>query len=186
MKFLPRYDGKRFSMNKKSKIPIISSGAMADIAFLLLIFFLVTTTIETDKGIRRSLPPIEGVTAPMPPRNILSVKVNRANQIMLRNQAIALSEVKESCKQFIANKEKSGDAPLRPNLAIISLQNDVGTSYETYIAVQNEVAAAYRELRNEYSHQVFKKPVDLLSKKQLDRVKQEYPMRISEANPKAD
>lgn len=171
-------------MSKKRKIPSIFSGAMADIAFLLLIFFLVTTTIEADKGLRRVLPPIDGDIGHVNPRNILQIKVNKANQVLLQGQVVTLNEVKESCMKFINNHGKRGDAPIEPRLAVVSLQNDVGTSYDTYIAVQNEVAAAYGELRNDYSHQVFQKPTEQLSKKQLVKVKAEYPMRISEANPK--
>lgn len=174
---------------KKRKIPEIPSGAMADIAFLLLIFFLVTTTIEADKGIRRKLPPIpedeEVITVKANMRNVLFVKVNRNDQILAGGEVTPIEELKDLCIAFVdnANRSKSLKWSISPQEAIVSLQNDVGTSYNMYIQVQNEVAAAYRELRESFAQRRFGKPIGELNAKQAKVVKKEYPLRVSEAEP---
>ena len=130
--------------------PEISSGSMADIAFLLLIFFLVTTTIDIDKGILVRLPPIQD--QPIPPvqkRNIFNVKVNYNDELMVRGEIIQVVQLKDKAKEFIMNPEGKSDLAIAPNQAVISLQNDRSTSYNIYITVYNELKAAYNELWDE-------------------------------------
>ena len=189
----------------------INAGSMADIAFLLLIFFLVTTTMDTDTGLLRRLPPppedkneLEKIDIKQ--RNIFVVLVNKDDQLFAGGDYINVTELKEKVKEFIKgdpnNEEmpeyKNEDVPIFGNIPvskqIVSLQNDNGTTYQMYIKVQNELIAAYREIRNERALKEFGKTYDELVKlsatsetimNQADAIKAIYPQRISEAEPKA-
>ena len=151
----------------KRSAPEVNAGSMADIAFLLLIFFLVTTDIATDSGLNRKLPPmVEEVTPPkIKERNIFQINVNRANQIFLKadgeERLIDLKDLRAAAVKFLDNGGGTGDnacercqGAKNPNSsdnfdkAIISLSNDRLTKYKTYIAVQNEIIAAYNTLRD--------------------------------------
>lgn len=185
----------------KREVPEINAGSMADIAFLLLIFFLVTTTMDIDSGLSRILP------APLPPdaeappptreRNVYVVLVNKDNRLLVEGEPMEIRDLRKGTKEFIANPEDKENLPERKEIEVpffglypvttkhvISLQNDKGTSYGTYIQVQNELVAAINELRDEISLQKFGKKFDDLKKEQMDAVKQIYPQRISEAEPK--
>src|SRR5690606_13027670 len=193
----------------KREISEINAGSMADIAFLLLIFFLVTTTMDTDTGLIRKLPPPpEDITEPPPPikqRNIFEILVNANDQLLVEGEYMEVSELRRKAKEFIKSDPSNPDMPefkeeqievigLFPvSKQIISLQNDNGTSYDMYIKVQNELVAAYNELRNEFAQQRFGKTYQELLQQsaasetaevQLDAVKSVYPQRISEAEPK--
>lgn len=188
---------------KAKKPPEINAGSMADIAFLLLIFFLVTTTMDVDTGLQRLLPPPpepDQEQIDVKQRNVFVVLVNANNQLLAEGELIDISDLKEKAKEFIANVNRSEtlpefveeDIPLlgkkMVSKQVISLQNDRGTSYEMYIAVQNELARAYNELRNEAAKQEFGKSYDeLVIAKQDEKVsaiRKLYPQRISEAEPK--
>lgn len=184
----------------------INAGSMADIAFLLLIFFLVTTTMDVDTGIIRMLPPKPDPNQPPPPpinkRNVFVVLVNANDQLLVEDQLIEVSDLREKAKEFIKgypeqpdNMEfpefKNEDIPFFGNIPvskqIISLQNDNGTSYNMYIQVQNELAAAYNELRDELARNKFGKSYEELNATDPNKasaIKKIYPARISEAEPK--
>ena len=181
----------------KRTIQEINAGSMADIAFLLLIFFLVTTTMDTDMGLTRKLPPVMDVPPPdVHERNVLPVLVNRDNNIMVEGENMHISMVRAFTKEFIVNQENRDDFPVvkekkydyigRINvtpLHVISLRSDRGTSYKTYIAVQNELAAAYNELKDELAREKWGKPYKDLNdmyKKVLDEI---YKAKVSEAEP---
>lgn len=183
------------------KIKEVEAGSMADIAFLLLIFFLVTTTMDTDSGIVRKLPPmpekdVETEDIKVKERNIFVVLVNRDDALLVEGQLMDIRQLRSAAKEFIVNpanksnlpirKEKFfegiGDVTVTPN-HVISLRNDRGTSYGMYIAVQNELAAAYNELRNELALQKFAKKYENLDPDLQDAVNKVYPMTISEAEP---
>ncbi len=224
----------------------INAGAMADIAFLLLIFFLVTTTMDTDIGILRQLPPPIPDDMEKPPevkeRNVYEVLVNSNDQLLVEGQRMDIRDLKEGAKEFYTNPNNRTDLPemsyvsraqvneninrlkqaiaqggertadLRsrlstwedkltaveligdyrelPSSALISLQNDRGTSYDMYIAVQNELSAAVNELRNSLSQEKFGIPYSELNplneddKPKIKAIRAVYPQRISEAEPK--
>lgn len=186
----------------KRKIKEINASSMADISFLLLIFFLVTTSMNVSTGLSRRLPP------PLPPdqkqqetdikkRNIFVVKVNSQNQLLVQGQEISVRELKDKAKEFIANPNNDIHLPEKVTVNIdllgnvditkdhvISLQNDVDTQYQAYIEVQNELVAAYNELRNEYSRERYNKTYDELAEDQQKAIQQVYPQKISEAEPK--
>ncbi|MEO1515921.1 MAG: biopolymer transporter ExbD [Bacteroidota bacterium] len=162
----------------------INAGSMADIAFLLLIFFLVSTNILSDKGITVKLPPWEIVPpSPLPDKNVLTVKVNARNEILLEGEEATVGQLKGRAKEFIMNPRKLSSLPTRPKNAIISLQNDRGTRYETYIHVYNELKAAYNELWDQESRARFGKGFDELTKVEKKAILKDIPLVISEADP---
>jgi biopolymer transport protein ExbD len=164
----------------------INAGSMADIAFLLLIFFLVTTTILEDKGILVKLPPWsdeEPDIAKLKERNVYSVLVNANNQLLVRGQEMRVRELKDNCKEFIMNPRGKEDLAESPKKAIISLKNDRGTNYKTYLEVYNEVQAAYSELRDEESRKRYGKEYEKLTNVQKREIRTDIPLIISEAEP---
>ncbi len=201
----------------RRSIPEVNAGSMADIAFLLLIFFLVTTTIETDSGLDRKLPPLE------PPeedvvikeRNLLQVLINKSNQLMVNDELTKLEDLRQVAVDFIDNGgglndkgepcdycqgAKDPKSSVHPEKAIISLQNDRETKYSTYIAVQNELVAAYNVLRNRESQRLYKTDFTAMQdlyndpktsddqkdklKPRVERIQKMYPQYLSEAEPK--
>lgn len=165
----------------------INAGSMADIAFLLLIFFLVTTTIDVDKGIFVKLPPWsdeEPDITKLNKRNVFSVLVNAQNQLLVRGEPTQVSDLKERTMEFIANPRKRDDLAEAPNKAIISLKNDRGTNYETYLKVYNELKAAYAKLWEDECQRKYGKPfsndLPLAVRKEI---RSKFPLVISEAEP---
>jgi biopolymer transport protein ExbD len=182
----------------KPEFQEINAGSMADIAFLLLIFFLVTTTLSTDLGIMRKLPPaIDVPPQPFKKRNVMEVWINRDNALMVRGEPLDIRNLRKKAKEFIANPEKADNLPEIDHIYvdklgavdvskshIISLMNDRGTRYSSYITVQNELTAAYSELRDELSKQIFNQNYDDLDMMHRKAIETVYPMHISEAEPK--
>ena len=155
----------------KRSAPEVNAGSMADIAFLLLIFFLVTTTIETDSGISRQLPPINDEEQDPPPlkeKNIFIVLINSNGELLVEDEKMDIENLKTAAKKFLDNgggkgdeacnycrgsgDPKSSDNPIK---AVISLQNDRLTDYGVYITVQNELVKAYTELRNREANRLY-------------------------------
>jgi len=165
----------------------INAGSMADIAFLLLIFFLVTTTIAEDKGITVKLPPWseeEPDISKLKERNVFSVLVNAQNELLVRGQPTGIGELKTLAMDFIANPTKRPDMAEKPTLAIITLKNDRGTSYKVYLEVYNELKAAYNELWNDLSLRKFGVPYSEEMPDSYKRaIRNEIPLVISEAEP---
>jgi len=156
-------------MARRGGAPEVSAGSMADIAFLLLIFFLVTTTIETDAGLDRMLPPMEppDTDVIIKEKNIFQVNINKNGQLLADDNLINLKELREKAKEFLDNNgdgtcayckgKKDAGSSDNPQKAIISLKNDRETKYSTYITVQNELVGAYNELRNREAERLFKR-----------------------------
>lgn len=187
----------------RRETPEINGGSMADIAFLLLIFFLVTTTMDVDTGILRQLPPIpdaqqEEKDIDIKERNIFVVLINAQDRLLVENRFMKVEDLREAAKEFIRNDLNKEDLPEKePKFikelnkevmvpkGVISLQNDRGTSYGIYIEVQNELVAAYNEVRDEAAFEYFgKRKFDDLTEEQQDAIKKIYAQRISEAEPK--
>lgn len=173
---------------KQRSVPEINAGSMADIAFLLLIFFLVTTNIDSDKGIEMSLPPkLRGDETPpkLKERNVLEVLINSQDRLLVEDNELSISQLCERTKEFITNPGNDPNFSEGPNKAVVSLKNDRGTSYGAYIAVQNELKRAYNELRNEASMSKYGIPFSELPKgsKQYESITKAFPQRISEAEP---
>ena len=193
--------------------PEVNAGSMADIAFLLLIFFLVSTTIETDYGISRRLPPLieDQPDIRIKEKNLFRVELNQSNQLFVEKKPLALENLRAMTISFLdngggqkANKceycKGKGDPQSsdNPNKAVISLVNSRETNYETYIAVQNELVSAYTELRNREALRIYgtsfiemKKHLKdanyssnkSVLKKQINKIKLMYPEKISESEP---
>ena len=199
---------------KTKKVPDVNSSSMADIAFLLLIFFLVTSSMDTDSGLARRLPP--------PPqdeehlsemkvqrRNLMQVLVNSFDQTMVGDEhydnldqlqgKTGKQSLKDKVKEFVINPNNSEDLPelteedFGPPVGtvrvtkdhVVSLQNDNTTSYKAYLTVQNELVKAYNELREEAAKRYYNKPYEELLKDEKDLINSVYPQRISEAEPKS-
>ena len=171
----------------KRKLQEINASSMADIAFLLLIFFLVTTTMDIDKGLITLLPPISDEEPPPPDkanqRNVLDILVNKHDQLLVKGELMDVIELKELAKKHVNNNGQDDRYSKSPQDAIVSLKNDRGTSYEIYITVQNELKAAYNELRDEYAVNNFGVKYADLQKDKQKTVRDVYPLRISEAEP---
>jgi len=183
--------------NFRRQSPTVNAGSMADIAFLLLIFFLVTTTISADKGILRTLPrecQTNDCTADIAERNILKILINKNNEVMIDDVVTDLHEVKTVIKTFIDNNGNGncdyclgeGIATLsdEPAKAVVSLKTDALANYKTFIAVQDEVSKAYFELRKHYAKTVFKKDIEDLTEDDVKALKLAYPFILSEAETK--
>ncbi|CAI8223370.1 MAG: Uncharacterised protein [Formosa sp. Hel1_33_131] len=145
----------------KRSAPEVNAGSMADIAFLLLIFFLVTTTIEKDSGINRKLPPMEEEDQPdviIKQKNIFTVLLNGKDQLLVEDELMEIKDLRVAAVEFLDNNgdksctycqgPKDPTSSDNPDKAIISLKNERETSYAAYISVQNELVAAYNVLRN--------------------------------------
>lgn len=172
--------------NKDRSAPEVNAGSMADIAFLLLIFFLVTTTIDVDKGVLVRLPPWsedEPETEKMKTRNVYSVLVNANNELLVRGEPANIDNLRENAKNFIMNPNNAEDMAESPNKAIISLRNDRGTKYKTYLEVYNELKAAYTELRNAEAQKRFGKDFEFLEKEDRKTIINLVPLILSEAEP---
>ena len=187
----------------KRKVPDINSSSTADIAFLLLIFFLITTSMDTDRGLARRLPP--------PPENdkeqknedkvkqrtVLQIYLNMYDQLMDNGEIMKVQQLRAKTKEFVANKYNDESLPEKtskevdffgPTMVtekhVVSLQNDRSSSYQAYIDVQNELVAAYNELRDELSQEKWGKNYSELNEDQQKAVREIYPQKISEAEPK--
>ncbi|MGB3774610.1 MAG: biopolymer transporter ExbD [Leeuwenhoekiella sp.] len=203
----------------KRDAPEVNAGSMADIAFLLLIFFLVTTTIETDSGISRKLPPKLDENQPPPPiikeRNLFVVNVNANDDLLVEEEAMDLKDLRAAAVKFLDNGAGTGDeacnycqgakteaSSVNPQKAIISLVNNRGTSYKRYISVQNELVAAYNELRDRESMKMYNMAFTDMEatyndpgtnsntkdklRPRLERIREMYPEKLSEAEPKSN
>lgn len=189
-------------MAKKRKAPSINATSSADIAFMLLLFFLLTSSMDTDRGLPRRLPqPVpkdqEKTNTDIKKRNLLVVLINSQNQILCGNEFVDIKDLKGRVKDFIENPNNDANKPEKiaetvpffgdrmiTKFHVISLQNDRGTEYQAYINVQNELAAAYNELRDDISRQQWGKVFMELDEEQQKAVQVIYPQKISEAEPK--
>jgi biopolymer transport protein ExbD len=185
------------------KIPQINASSMADISFLLLIFFLVTTSMDVNQGLARRLPPPPDPNQKLEEkdinqRNLLLVKINSANQLMVEGQLIDVRQLREKAKEFILNVQDDENLPklVEEDFGapigtikytkdhVISVQSDVETQYQAYLDVQNELVAAYNELREDCAQKYFHKAFAELDDDQRKQVQKVYPQKISEAEPK--
>ncbi|MBE7639465.1 MULTISPECIES: ExbD/TolR family protein [Salegentibacter] len=201
----------------RREAPEVNAGSMADIAFLLLIFFLVTTTIETDSGISRKLPPWQPEEQEPPvikERNIFQVLVNSNNQLLVEDEEMEIEELRQAAVEFIDNGGGTGDeacdfcqgageatSSVNPQKAIISLVNNRGTEYGTYISVQNELVAAYNQLRDREAQRLFGTSFTEMEakyndsrtsegaketlKERIELIKDMIPQKLSEAEPQS-
>lgn len=182
------------------KVQEINAGSMADIAFLLLIFFLVATTMNVDSGLQRVLPPMpdennqEAIDVRQ--RNLMLVFVSQQDALMVAGERLDISQLKDKAKTFVQNLENSEDLPEKEltqidligeypvSQGVISLQNDRGTSYSMYVRVQDELATAFAEVREEVAIAKFGKPMSELTEDERTAITKAVPLKISEAEPR--
>lgn len=196
-------------MPRRKGAPEVNAGSMADIAFLLLIFFLVTTTIETDAGLDRMLPPME------PPeedvvikqKNIFTVNINKNGQLLVEDELMQLKDLRKAAVAFLENGadgscnyckgRRDASSSDNPSKAIISLKNDRETKYSTYITVQNELVGAYNDLRDRECQRIFGRDFTEMEaeflnpetpssvrddlKDKVKRIQEMFPQKLSEA-----
>jgi len=185
---------------KKRKVPGINGASCADIAFMLLLFFLLTTSMDTDQGLARSLPPPpesdQKNESKINQRNVLSVLVNGENQILCEKEVVSLAVLRAKTMEFLDNPSNAENLPEKIAVDIpffgtqfitkehlISLQCTVDTEYQAYIDVQNELAAAYNELRDQLSLRQFNMKFSELDEARKEAVIAYYKQKISEAEP---
>ena len=187
------------------KTPEVRADSQADIAFLLLIFFLVATTMNTDKGLSRVLPPLppEDVKvedAKVKERNVLLVFVNASGQLMAGDESMDIRGLKDKAKEFILNPMEDENLPEKKETEIemedgskwvypvsegvVSLQTTRDTNYEVYITVQNELTRAFNEIRDDVSMQKFGVVFSELTEDQRSAITKAVPLKISEAEPR--
>ncbi|HET8886347.1 MAG TPA: biopolymer transporter ExbD [Salinimicrobium sp.] len=191
--------------------PEVNAGSMADIAFLLLIFFLVTTKISTDSGINSKLPQWQPEDVPPPKikqKNIFTVIIDNNGQLLVEDELMELENLRESAIAFLDNGAEGCDycqgtgdpnSSDNPEKAIISLQNDRKTSYGDYIAVMNELVGAYNTLRNREAERMYGQSFVEMEKnfydgtypgnkakleERIEIIRNMYPQKLSEAEPK--
>ena len=168
----------------------VNAGSMADIAFLLLIFFLVTTTIASDKGIYVQLPPKpeDQVDVKLNERNIFNILINSKDMMLVEDQPMEISELKNEVKKFVTNNGRDPKSSESPSKAVVSLKTDRGTSYEMYISVVDELKVAYNELRAEYLGIPLEEFNNLdrgteEGEDMYDRAREAFPYQVSDAEP---
>ena len=184
------------------KIQEINAGSMADIAFLLLIFYLVSTTMNVDSGLQRMLPPYidpseQQQTNKVNKRNTLLVFVDAHDRLMVQSQIAQVEDLNAIVKEFILNPEDREDMPekVMENIdllgeypvgkGLVSLQNDRATSYDMYMRVQNELVRAFNELRDDLASEKFLgKKFNDLNDSEKKAIQTAIPLRISEAEPR--
>jgi biopolymer transport protein ExbD len=193
---------------KKKKMPGLNTSSTADISFMLLIFFLVTTSMDTDMGLARHLPQPpdpdqEDAQVDIKARNILYIRLNYQGQLSIKDETTQdagwseFSELRQRVKDFVRNEQNYSKWPEKhvkiidllgrcyvTDKHVISVQTDRGTPYDAYFQVQNELVAAYTELRNEISKEKFGREYQYLEDEQKAAIRQYYPQNISEAEPK--
>ncbi|MCI5716779.1 MAG: biopolymer transporter ExbD [Alistipes sp.] len=189
----------------KRKVQEINAGSMADIAFLLLIFFLVATTMNVDTGLMRVLPP-------MPPedqkvedqkvkeRNLLLVFVSASGNIMAGDENMDIHGIKDKAKEFILNVMDDENLPEKEDQefdlpdgskwtypvskGVVSLQTARDTNYDIYLMVQNELTRAFNEIRDEVAMEKFGAKLVDLPEETRNVITKAVPLAISEAEPR--
>lgn len=179
------------------QVPTVQAGSMADIAFLLLIFFLIATKVPNDKGMARKLPSEclnPPCSVPVNERNVFRITLNNKDEIFVNDAVIHLNTLKDMVKEFVDNNGDSSceyckgqrltTSSDNPEKAVVSLSTDRETSYKHFIDVQDAIAKAYLELRTDFGQRKFNKSINDLSAEEINELKEAYPFILSEADIK--
>ena len=168
-----------FRRRKRRRVPSLNTTATADISFMLLVFFLVTTSIDSDKGLNRTLPALTPdeteQTMDVSERNVLRITIDDKDSLRCEGELVTPDELQERIKTFVSTTEIDKH--------VLSIQVTRQTSYDAYFAMQNAIVAAYQSLRSEYARQRYGLPLEQLSREERDSVIVHIPQRISEADP---
>lgn len=185
----------------KRKTPGLNTQSTSDIAFLLLCYFLMTSTMDQQSGLQRRLPPMPAEDqktedTKVNRRNIIVVNISASDRVFAGDQPVEVSQIKDKIKEFVTNPTNDPNLPEREvkniegfgeypvSKGVISLMNDRGTSYHLYIAVQNELVKAINEVREDFCRQNYGKAYKYLTEDQQKIVREAIPQNISEAEPK--
>ena len=166
-----------FRRRRFEQIPELNTSSTADISFLLLIFFLVTSSMDTDKGLLRQLPPPPQEQQPptdVRKDHVLQITLDAHDQLSIDGTLLTTQQLKEQIMTFVAADRTDH---------VISIQTDRATTYEAYFRMQNAIVAAYNQLRESYARERYGKSYGELVQEQRDEVNQYYPQRISESKP---
>lgn len=189
-----------FKTRKPHRIPVLNTTSTADISFMLLTFFLVTTSMDSDKGLPRQLPPLpqpnEEREVSVSQRNVLNVSLDANDRLLCDGKEISIEQLKSKVKDFVANPHNLATLPEKHAVVIpllgtcsvtdkhvVSVQADAHTSYDAYFRMQNAIVMAYTQLRNDLSQQRFGHSFRECSASEREAVMKYYPQRISEAEP---
>ncbi|MCK9561629.1 MAG: biopolymer transporter ExbD [Bacteroidales bacterium] len=188
----------------RRSVPEINAASMADVAFILLIFFLSVTSMDSDKGLFRTLPPYvpveEQTKIKVVEKYLFVVFLNKNDNLMIEKKPARMQDIRPKCIEFLTNMNNDMtdlsvpgydvvDIPLlggpqKVTKAIVSIQNDRGSSYDKYIEVQNEIVAAYNIVRDRHARKFFHKKYDDLTEDEQNAIKELLPQKISEMEPK--
>ena len=166
-----------FRRRRFEQIPELNTSSTADISFMLLIFFLVTSSMDTDKGLLRQLPPPPQEQQPpqdVKKDHVLQITLDASDQLSIDGTLLTPKQLKEQIVEFVASDRTDH---------VISIRTDRATTYEAYFRMQNAIVAAYNQLREKYARERYGKGYDELVQEQRDEVNQYYPQRISESKP---
>ena len=161
-----------------NKVPEINASSMADVAFLLLIFFLVTTTVDADKGLGTYLPPFTEQPPkqePKLPRNVFNVLVNKNNQLLVRGEEMKLEDLRTNCVKFLTSNGSDPNLPEELAKAVVVIKNDRGTNYKTFLSVYSELKAAYATVNNTNAQAKFGKQYEDLTKDEVKALLEQFP-----------
>lgn len=172
------------SSTNRRRPAAIGASAMADIAFLLLIFFLVATTVLSDKGILVRLPAWENTPpADILARNVFDVKINGYNELLVESRPAQVADLRRLVREFALNPARRADMAESPTRAVVSLQHDIGALYGRYVEVYDELLAAYRAIWEETAQDMYGVSYEQLPDSRRKAVRTRAPMTISEAEP---
>lgn len=169
-------------MRKKRGLPELNAGSMADIAFLLLIFFLVATQIAEEKGVHATLPEYyDGPAGKAPENNVLDIKINKFDELLVEGNNTSIDELPDIVKNFVLNPNNDANLPSKPSKAIISIQNDMQTSYGLYVNIYSLIQSCYLDMRKELALQTYGNIQ--YDREMIRAINKKIPMIISEADP---
>ena len=185
---------------KRKRVPGLNTTATADISFMLLIFFLVASAMDTDKGLPRQLPPPQDNKVEqdlhVKQRNIMEIRIDGHDQLTIDRQPATPEELTSRIADFVANTQNVADMPEKSRREvhllglvevsdrhILSVQVDRNTSYDAYFQMQNAIVAAYARLRNELAVKRFRRSYTSCRAEEREAINMVYPQRISEDTP---
>lgn len=160
--------------HRRHRVPELNTTSTADISFMLLIFFLVTTNMDVDKGLMRQLPPAEvqeQEVSFVAKGTMMTLRLTADNKLLADGKLIAMKQLRRHTEAFVRKIGKKH---------LIKIDAAPEAKYDIYFQMQNELVSAYRNLRNETSQRLFHQDYASLSQEQRDRVKLECPQRIAE------
>ena len=154
---------------KKRDVPELNTTSTADISFMLLVFFLVTSSMDADKGLGRKLSP------PDEPQQVLQIRIDESDALFCDDQPVTLAQLQQHVESFVASRQT--------DRYVIAVETDSKTSYNAYFEMQDAVVAAYHSLREKMAKSKYGHPLSQCTQEELDAIAERYPQRISEASP---